>query len=81
MFFVLVCLVLGGLLLKHYEKVSDAVSNAGTMGWLWFVMLLSIAVVLLLPTPVIKLFAGAIFPLPVAIILNFIGTMIVFIRF
>ncbi len=75
-FFILVCIVLGSILLKNYEKVMDAVSNAGPMGWIWATAFLSIAVVCLMPTPIIKIFAGAIFPLPVAIIVNFIGTML-----
>ena len=74
--FILFCVILGGLLLKNYEKVMEVVSNSGPIGWIGFTVFLSIAVVLLLPTPVIKIFAGAIFPLPVAIIVNFFGTMI-----
>ena len=37
---------------------------------------LSIAIILLLPTPFIKIFAGAIFPLHLAVFVNFVGTMI-----
>ena len=74
--FLLFCIIAGGLLLNNYQQVMDTVSDAGPIGWLWATVFLSIAVVMMLPTPIIKIFAGAVFPLPIAIIVNFIGTII-----
>jgi uncharacterized membrane protein YdjX (TVP38/TMEM64 family) len=74
--FITVCLVCGILLFKNHAKVTSFVDDAGTLGMIWFVVGLSIAVMLLMPTPFLKMFAGAVFPYPIAVLVNFAGSMI-----
>ena len=74
--FVAVCIICGFLLLKNHESMANVFENAGSLGIVGFVAIISIAIVLLLPTPIIKIFAGAVFPLHLAVFVNFIGTMI-----
>ncbi len=70
------CLAIGYFLLKHQNSVIEIFENAGSIGVIGFIVAISIAIILLLPTPLIKIFAGAVFPLHVAVFINFIGTMI-----
>ncbi len=74
--FIMLCTTCGILLFKYHPVVTAAVADAGSWGWIAFSAFLSIAVVLLLPTPFIKIFAGVLFPLPIAILVNFVGTML-----
>ncbi len=74
--FIASCLVIGYFLLKHQKSVIEIFEQAGSLGIYGFIALVSIAIILLLPTPLIKIFAGALFPLHVAVFINFIGTMI-----
>ncbi len=74
--FIVTCIVSGFLLFKNHEGVIEIFERAGNWGLFGFTIGLSIAVMILLPTPLIKIFAGAIFPLHLAIIVNFSGAMI-----
>ena len=74
--FVIACIASGYLFWKNQDSVIQIFNNAGPWGIIGFIVGLSIAVILLLPTPLIKIFGGAIFPLHIAIFANFIGTML-----
>lgn len=74
--FIVTCIVCGFLLFDHHESIFEIFEKAGNWGLVGFTLGLSIAIMMLLPTPLIKIFAGAIFPLHLAIIVNFTGAMI-----
>ena len=74
--FVAVCISCGFFLFNNHESVISAFESAGSVGVLGFIVGISIAIILLLPSPIIKILAGAIFPLHLAVLINFIGTMI-----
>jgi uncharacterized membrane protein YdjX (TVP38/TMEM64 family) len=74
--FISICIASGFILLKNYERVIILFDEVGSIGMFGFIIGLSIAVTLLVPTPIIKIFAGAVFPLHLAILVNFVGTMI-----
>jgi uncharacterized membrane protein YdjX (TVP38/TMEM64 family) len=74
--FITVCIICGLSLIKNQESVTNIFETAGSLGLIGFVAVISIAIILLLPTPIIKIFAGAVFPLHLAVLVNFIGTMI-----
>ena len=76
LFFVAICFALGLLLFKNHEAVTRLVDEAGDWSEIAFIIGLSLAVVLLMPTPLIKTFAGAIFPFHIAVIVNFAGSMV-----
>ena len=74
--FVIFCIICGFFLWKNQDSVIQIFDNAGPWGIFGFIVGLSIAIILLLPTPFIKIFAGIIFPLHLAVFVNFVGTMI-----
>ncbi|MEE3083307.1 MAG: VTT domain-containing protein [Candidatus Thermoplasmatota archaeon] len=74
--FIAICLASALLLFKNHDNVVNMVDNAGSWGIIAFIIGLSLAVVLLMPTPFFKVFAGAIFPFHWAVIINFAGSMI-----
>jgi uncharacterized membrane protein YdjX (TVP38/TMEM64 family) len=74
--FVAVCIACGFLLLRNQESVRDIFESAGSLGFVGFTVAISIGIMLLLPTPILKMIAGAVFPLHLAVLVNFIGTMI-----
>jgi len=74
--FITVCIATGFFLFKNQESVISAFESAGSIGVFGFIVAISIAIILLLPSPIIKILAGAIFPLHLAVLINFIGTMI-----
>jgi len=74
--FIAVGIICGLLIIKSQESVANIFENAGSLGLIGFVAVISIAIILLLPTPIIKIIAGAVFPLHLAIFVNFIGTII-----
>ena len=74
--FIATCIVFGFLLFNNHESVVGIFERTGNWGLFGFTVGLSIAVMILMPTPLIKIFAGAIFPLHLAVIVNFAGAMI-----
>ena len=74
--FIAICIACAFFLFNNHESVINGFENAGSIGVFGFIIGISIAIVLLLPTPIIKIFAGAVFPLHIAVLVNFIGTMI-----
>ena len=74
--FIAACIACGLLLLKNQESVAHIFESAGSLGFFGFTAAISIAIMLLLPTPILKMIAGAVFPLHLAVLANFIGTMI-----
>ena len=74
--FIAMCIIIGFLIFKKHDAVINFIEEAEEWGVIAFIMVISVAVVLLMPTPFIKIFAGAIFPFPVAVLINFAGSMI-----
>ena len=76
MVFVAACLISGYLLFKNQNNVIEIFEKAGSIGIFSFIVAVSIAIILMLPTPIIKIFSGVVFPLHIAVLINFIGSMI-----
>ena len=74
--FVAACIACAFLLFNNQKSVIGIFESAGSLGSLGFVVAISIAIMLLLPTPILKMIAGAVFPLHLAVLINFIGSMI-----
>ena len=74
--FVAACIAFAFILFNNQKSVISIFESAGSLGFLGFVVAISIAIMLLLPTPILKMIAGAVFPLHLAVLINFIGTMI-----
>ena len=74
--FVAACVACALILLNNHQSVISIFESAGSLGFLGFVIAISIAIILLLPSQLLKLVAGAVFPLHLAVLVNFIGSMI-----
>lgn len=72
----LTCAVIGILLFRDTSAVIEWFGNNGNLGPITFCIVLTIGVVILLPTPLIKVFAGALFPYWLAVLINFTASMI-----
>ena len=74
--FVAACIACAFILFNNQKSVIGIFESAGSLGSIGFVVAISIAIMLLLPTPILKMIAGAVFPLHLAVLINFIGSMI-----
>ena len=74
--FVAACIACAFILFNNQKSVIGIFESAGSLGSIGFVVAISIAIMLLLPTPILKMIAGAVFPLHIAVLINFIGSMI-----
>lgn len=74
--FVAACISFAFILLDNQKSIISIFESAGSLGFIGFLVAISIAIMLLLPTPILKMVAGAVFPLHLAVLVNFIGSMI-----
>ena len=74
--FVAACISFAFILLNNQKSIISIFESAGSLGFIGFLIAISIAIMLLLPTPILKMVAGAVFPLHLAVLVNFIGSMI-----
>jgi len=72
----LFCFIAGYFLFRDAESIIVWFKGFGIVGALLFTIMLSLAIVLLLPTPFIKMGAGVIFPFWIATAVNFIASMV-----
>ena len=70
------CAICGFLLFRDAQNILFWFEDLGPMGPIVFTLGLSLAVVIMLPTPLIKVSAGAIFPFWIAAAANFIASLL-----
>ena len=70
------CAFAGYLLFQDAVNIIDWFKGFGIWSPVLFTIALSLAIVLLLPTPFVKVGAGAIFPFWIAVAVNFIASMV-----
>ena len=70
------CAVAGYFLFQDAVNIIDWFKGFGIWSPVLFAVALSLAIVLLLPTPFVKVGAGAIFPFWIAVAVNFVASMI-----
>ena len=70
------CAVAGYYLFQDAVNIIDWFKGFGIWSPVLFTVALSLAIVLLLPTPFVKVGAGAIFPFWIAVAVNFVASMI-----
>ena len=70
------CGVAGYFLFQDAVDIIDWFKGFGIWSPVLFTIALSLAIVLLLPTPFVKVGAGAIFPFWIAVVVNFVASMI-----
>ena len=70
------CAICGILLFRDAQNVLNWFENLGPLGPVVFTLALSFAVVVMFPTPLIKVSAGAIFPFWIAAAANFVASLL-----
>ena len=70
------CAVAGYYLFQDAVNIIDWFKGFGIWSPVLFAVALSLAIVLLLPTPFVKVGAGAIFPFWIAVAVNFVASMV-----
>lgn len=70
------CAVAGYFLFQDAVNIIDWFKGFGIWSPVLFAVALSLAIVLLLPTPFVKVGAGAIFPFWIAVAVNFVASMV-----
>ena len=70
------CAICGFFLFKDAQNILFWFEDLGPMGPIVFTLGLSLAVVIMLPTPLIKVAAGAIFPFWIAAAANFVASIL-----
>ena len=73
---VLLWLAVGYYAFKDVGDFIDWVDDLGTLAPIFYAIMVSIAVVLLVPTPILKVGSGAIFPYWIAVVVNFFASII-----
>ena len=75
-FILLLCGVCGFLLFRNAVNILFWFEDLGPLGPIVFTLALSLAVVIMLPTPLIKVAGGAIFPFWIAAAANFVASLL-----
>ena len=70
------CVLAGYLLFQDAVDIIAWIKGFGMWSPVLFTIALSLAIVLLLPTPFVKVGAGAIFPFWIAVVVNFVASMV-----
>ncbi|MEE3134847.1 MAG: VTT domain-containing protein [Candidatus Thermoplasmatota archaeon] len=69
-------LIVGYQLFTNTESISQLIQDSGNMGPLVYLCILSIAIVMLFPTPILKIFTGTFFGFSLGLLINFLASMI-----
>ena len=69
-------LILGYYAFKDVGDFIDWVEDLGPLAPIFYAIMVSLAVVLLFPTPILKVASGAIFPYWIAVVVNFFASVI-----
>tara|TARA_Y100000766_G_scaffold64277_1_gene53632 strand:+ start:11784 stop:12566 length:783 start_codon:yes stop_codon:yes gene_type:complete len=70
------CAICGILLFRDAQNIFNWFESLGSLGPVVFTLALSFAVVVMFPTPLIKVSAGAIFPFWIAAAANFVASLL-----
>ena len=69
-------LIVGYQLFTNTESINQLIQDSGNMGPLVYLCILSIAIVMLFPTPILKIFTGTFFGFSLGLLINFLASMI-----
>tara|TARA_B100001758_G_scaffold208554_1_gene190243 strand:+ start:338 stop:1108 length:771 start_codon:yes stop_codon:yes gene_type:complete len=69
-------IVVGYQLFTNTEFINELIKNSGSMGPLVYLFLLSLAITMLFPTPILKIFTGTFFGFSLGLLINFLACMI-----
>jgi uncharacterized membrane protein YdjX (TVP38/TMEM64 family) len=69
-------LIIGYHLFTNTESISQLIEDSGKIGPIVYLCILSTAIVMLFPTPILKMFAGTFFGFSLGLLINFLASMI-----
>ncbi|RAH14589.1 MAG: hypothetical protein CMB56_004880 [Methanobacteriota archaeon] len=69
-------LVIGFQLFTNTQAITDLVQDSGSVGAVVYLSILSCAIVMLFPTPILKIFSGTFFGFTVGLLINFLASML-----
>ena len=69
-------IIVGFQLFTNTEFINELIQNSGSMGPLVYVSILSLAITMLFPTPVLKIFSGTFFGFSLGLLINFSACMV-----
>ena len=75
-FLIIIAALLTYTLFKNTQQIDSWVNSMGSLGPLFYLIFLSIAVVLLFPTPILKIFSGALFGFGLGSLINFASSVL-----
>ncbi len=71
-----ISLIIGYQLFTNTESIDNLIRNSGSMGPIIYTCILSLAILMLFPTPVLKIFSGTFFGFSLGLLINFTASMI-----
>ena len=74
--FILITALLTYTLFDNTQQIDNWVKSMGSLGPIFYLIFLSIAVILLFPTPILKIFSGALFGFGLGSLINFLSSVI-----
>ena len=63
-------------LFTNTEVINELIKNSGSMGPIVYFLILSLAIVMLFPTPILKIFTGTFFGFTIGFLINFAASML-----
>ena len=73
---IILWIIVGYFVFQDVGQFIKWFDGLGTMAWLIYCLMVTIAVVLLVPTPILKVGAGALFPYWIAVVVNFTASVV-----
>jgi len=73
---VIAWLIVGYFVFQDVGQFIKWFDGLGSMAWLIYCLMVTVAVVILVPTPILKVGAGALFPYWIAVLVNFTASVV-----
>ena len=71
-----VSLIIGYQLFTNTESIDNLIRNSGSMGPIIYTCILSLAIIMLFPTPILKVFSGTFFGFSLGLLINFTASIV-----
>jgi len=69
-------IIVGIQLFTNTEAINEIIQDSGSMGAIVYLLILSLAIVMLFPTPILKIFSGTFFGFTIGFLINFAASML-----
>lgn len=72
----MISIIIGIQLFTNTRAITNLIHDSGSMGVIVYFLILSCAIVMLFPTPILKIFSGTFFGFSVGFLINFLASML-----